>query len=69
MQISVAEGLEDFDDDLAKGVGNILREGPPGGRQQPVRQRTGAEQLAVFQRGQNIHVLHGPDHQPQGDER
>lgn len=157
MQISVAEGLEDFDDDLVKGVGNILREGPPGGRkqflrqgiqlpqigkmptalvgsrvelevdliiatdeadlersakvsndqsfghshgkteakevfvrrsviepmsrqaefgpnglgsgQQPLRQRTGAEQLAIFQRGQNIHVLRGPGHQPQGDER
>ena len=37
MQISVAEGLEDFDDDLAKGVGNILCEGPPGGRQQFLR--------------------------------
>jgi hypothetical protein len=37
MQISVAEGLEDFDDDLAKGVGNILREGPPGGCQQFLR--------------------------------
>jgi hypothetical protein len=37
MQISVAEGLEDFDDDLSKGVGNILREGPPGGGQQFLR--------------------------------
>ena len=37
MQISVAEGLEDFNDALMKGVGNILREGPPGGRQQFLR--------------------------------
>ncbi len=157
MQISVAESLEDFNDDLTKGNGNILREGPPRGRQQllrrglqllqigemptalvggrvelevnlivatdeadlerrsevsnyqpfghphrkteakevfvrrsvvepmnrqaefganglgsgqqPLRQRTGAVQLAVFQRGQNIHVLSRPGHQPQGDER
>ena len=157
MQISMAEGLEDLDDALAKGVGNILREGPPGGRQQflrrgiqlpqigemptalvssrvklevnliiatdeadlerrpeisndqpfghphgkteakevlvrrsvvepmnrqakfganglgsgqqPLRQRTGTVQLAVLQRGQNIHVLSRPCHQPQGDER
>ena len=27
MQISVAEGLEDFDDDLAKGVGNDQMDG------------------------------------------
>ena len=32
MQISVAEGLEDLDDDPTKSVGNILREGPPGRR-------------------------------------
>ena len=37
MQFSVAEGFEDFNDDLAKGVGNILREGPSGGRQQFLR--------------------------------
>lgn len=46
MQISVAEGFEDFDDDLAKGVGNILREGPPGGRQQFLRRGIQLPQIA-----------------------
>jgi hypothetical protein len=46
MQISVAEGLEDFDDDLAKGVGSILHEGPPGGRQQFLRRGFQLPQIA-----------------------